>query len=294
MTLADLKHVSSNPEATSMETITFLPTVKAYPALSKTYGEVSCIAGIRYEAAGNLSPGALEWIRLYPVPYRDLDDAQRFAKYQPITVEVQAHGGDRRPETRRPNRESIQILGQPIPADRTWRERRRFVEPLMAESMCAIQREQLTRGTSLGVFRPRRVIDLEIEPLDIKVEKVQIAKAWAAQGSLLRQVQGEEQDHQVKALEQVPWRFKLRYECADPACNSHSQSIIDWEIVQYYRRVRGSGDWQEKLRRRWLETICGPERDTALMVGNQHQHPGSFLILGIWWPEFASEQLSLG
>lgn len=137
-----------------METIDYLPFVKAYPALSKTYGEVSCIAGVRIA-----DPGAPEWIRLYPVPFRALDDAQQFRKYQPMRVRVAAHGGDRRRETRRPDRDSIELLGDPIPPTDGWRMRRRFVEPLMVGSMCEILRRQREDGTSLGVFRPKRVID---------------------------------------------------------------------------------------------------------------------------------------
>ena len=277
-----------------MESIDFLPLVKAYPALSKTYGEVSCIAGVQFLPEEQLTARNLKWIRLYPVPYRDLDDKQQFAKYQPIQVEVQAHSSDRRPETRRPNRESIAIDGQPIPTSDSWKRRRRFVEPLMADSMCAIQRAQAKEGTSLGIFRPKRVLDLEIEPVDIKTEKVEIAKAWVAQGSLLSSESQDEKAHQLAALELIPWRFKLRYTCSDPSCNSHSQSIIDWEIDQYYRRIRHSTDWEEKLRHRWLEQICGADRDTALIVGNQHQHPSAFLILGVWWPPRSPEQLGLG
>ena len=66
--------------------------VKAYPALSKTYGEVSCIAGVEMLSTGP------RWIRLYPVPFRALDDSRQFAKYQPMRVRVETHWGDRRPE----------------------------------------------------------------------------------------------------------------------------------------------------------------------------------------------------
>jgi len=59
-----------------METIDLLPLVKAYPALSQTYGEVSCVAGVRTDG-----PSSPEWIRLYPVPFRALNDAQQFHKY---------------------------------------------------------------------------------------------------------------------------------------------------------------------------------------------------------------------
>lgn len=277
------------------ETITFLPLVKAYPALSKTYGEVSCIAGVQYTPDPALSAAEPRWIRLYPVPFRDLDGNQQFAKYQPIRVAVQSHSGDTRPETRRPDRESIRIVGDPIPSSDSWLRRRRFVEPLMAGSMCEIRDAQRKSGTSLGIFRPKRVFDLEIEAVDVKAEKAEMARAWVAQGSLLRSESDDEKAQQVAALEQIPWRFKLHYECSAPGCGgNHHQSIIDWEIAQFYRRVRNGSDWQKAMRAQILGKICGADKDTALIVGNQHQHLNSFLILGLWWPPRSAEQLALG
>jgi hypothetical protein len=126
----------------AFQTIEFLPLVKAYPALSKTYGEVSCIAGVRMTG-----PGAPAWVRLYPVPFRALDDTQQFSKYQPIRVRVESHSGDRRPETRRPDRDSIELAGKPIPTVHGWRMRRRFVEPLMVPSMCELLGRQRQDGT---------------------------------------------------------------------------------------------------------------------------------------------------
>ena len=92
-----------------MKTIELLPVVKAYPQLSRTYGEVSCIAAIQPAPVGP------QWIRLYPVPFRALEDKQQFAKYQPIRLRAESHTGDRRPETRRPDRDSIQLAGDPLP-----------------------------------------------------------------------------------------------------------------------------------------------------------------------------------
>src|SRR3954468_23554992 len=138
-----------------MEAIDFLPLVKAYPALSKTYGEVSSVAGVRIDGE---TPA--QWIRLYPVPFRALEQAQQFAKYQPIRLEVERHSGDRRPETRRPNRDSIRAIGDAIPSRDGWRARRPYVEPLIAESMCEVQRRQRLDGTSLAAFRPSEVLDL--------------------------------------------------------------------------------------------------------------------------------------
>jgi hypothetical protein len=270
-----------------MESIDFLPLVKAYPALSKTYGEVSCIAGVEMTAAGPRR------IRLYPVPFRALDDVQQFRKYQPMRVRVATHGRDRRPETRRPDRDSIELLGDPISPKNAWAMRRRFVEPLMAPSMCEILRRQKRDGTSLGVFRPKRVMDLVIEPANINEEKRQIARAWAAQPTLLDGLASDEQVHQLRELELVPWTFKYRYECSDPGCGTHTQSIIDWEIAEYYRRVHHFDDWRDRMTRRWVGDLCASDRDTAFFVGNQHQHLNSFLVLGVWWPKRQPEQLAL-
>lgn len=271
-----------------MESIEFLPLVKAYPALSKTYGEVSCIAGVHVDA-----PAGPSWIRLYPVPFRALDSDRQFAKYQPIRVEVGTHRGDRRPETRRPNRDSVELIGPPISTKNAWNQRRRFVEPLMAASMCELIRRQRQDGTSLGVFRPALVDDIVIEPADVEQEKVEIARAWAAQGSLLDGLAAEEKGHQRTALELMPWKFRYHYFCAEEGCSGHTQSIVDWEIATYYRRIRRHDDWRERLRAKWIGELCAADRDTAFFVGNMHQYPANFLVLGVWWPPRQPEQLAL-
>jgi len=233
------------------------------------------------------------WIRLYPVPFRSLEDDKQFRKYQPVRVRAAAHSGDLRPETRRPDLDSIELRGDPISSTKAWALRRRFVEPLMAPSMCEIVRRQRHDGTSLGVFRPRRVIDLKIEKASIDEAKRQIAKAWSAQTSLLDGLGSDERVNQIHELEQSPWTFKYRYECDDPGCRTHTQSIIDWEIAQFYRRVRHFDDWRDRMKAQWVDKLCGADRDTAFFVGNMHQHPGSFLILGLWWPPRQPEQLVL-
>ena len=50
-----------------------LITVKTYPTISKTHGELVCTAGIREDGS---------WVRLYPVPFRRMEDYKKFEKYQ--------------------------------------------------------------------------------------------------------------------------------------------------------------------------------------------------------------------
>jgi hypothetical protein len=258
-----------------------LPLVKAYPNLSRKYGEVSCIAGLDLDAGG--------WIRLYPVPFRALEDKQQFRKYEPIRASVQRRSGDRRPESWRVDADSIEVIAPVLGAERGWEARRSVVEPEIGESMCAVRRAQREDGTSLQMFRVREVSDLVIEEVERDPEKGRMAKAWAAQGSLL---DAGELKQQREALEQIPFRFQYRYRCSDNDCGGHLQSIVDWEIVQLFRNVRGRAGWKELIRKKWLDQMCGSDKDTAFIVGNQHQHPDGFLVLGVWWPP-KSKQLSL-
>jgi hypothetical protein len=279
-----------------VESIDFLPVVKAYPAISTRYGEVACIAGVQYRDTGPLSPPEVEWIRLFPVPFRDLEDDQQFAKYQPISVRVDSHSGDSRPETRRPDRDSIKVTGKVLPSKGDWLARRPYIEPLMADSMCAIQRSREEDRTSLGVFRPAKIEDLVIEEIDVEKEKKERAETVArreAQGSLLKGGEIDEKKELLGALDLLPVRFKLKYRCADPGCGGHSQTIVDWEILQFYRRQRYRPNWKESIKRRVLQDICGSTKDLALIVGNQHQYENAFLILGFWWPEKIPDQLGL-
>ncbi|HEV7401164.1 MAG TPA: hypothetical protein VGN84_12990 [Solirubrobacterales bacterium] len=156
-----------------------------------------------------------------------------------------------------------------------------FVEPAIGESMCAVRKAQKVSGTSLQMFRPREVLELIVEDAEPDPEKGRQAEDWGAQGSLLSSA---DLLLQRKALEQIPFRFLYRYLCAADDCPGHRQSIVDWEIVALYRKVREQENWRDLIRAKWLDQMCGPDRDTAFIVGNQHQHLDGFLILGVWWP----------
>src|SRR5674476_187762 len=92
--------------------IGMLVTVKAYPQLSARHGETVCVAGIRTDTE------APEWVRLYPVVYRDLHWDLRFAKYQHLTVDV-SDANDPRPERLRPNLDTLK-LGDKLGTERGW------------------------------------------------------------------------------------------------------------------------------------------------------------------------------
>ncbi len=77
---------------------------------------------------------------------------------------------------------------------------------------------------------------------------------------------------------------------AAAGCTCHEQKVLDWELGQAGRRwKRQYGlDAIDQIRRRWDANITAAGRDLYFFVGNQHQHRGSFSVLGTWWPREAS------
>lgn len=67
-----------------------LVTVKTYPTLSRKYGETVCTAGIREDGS---------WVRIYPVPFRRLGEAERYRKYDWIECDLHRRKADPRPES---------------------------------------------------------------------------------------------------------------------------------------------------------------------------------------------------
>ena len=65
-----------------------LITVKTYPVLSRKYAELVCTAGVT--EAG-------EWRRLYPIQFRQLQDGQKYRKYQWVEADIEKSDTDDRP-----------------------------------------------------------------------------------------------------------------------------------------------------------------------------------------------------
>ena len=135
------------------ERFKLLITVKTYPIPSKKYDELVCTAGVTETC---------EFIRLYPINFRDLPYTQQYKKYQWIEVSAEKHQGrDVRKESYRPHSESIKILGEPIPSSPdNWRERARYALARESHSMEDLYDQQRADRTSLGLFRPKSVRDL--------------------------------------------------------------------------------------------------------------------------------------
>lgn len=259
------------------QVVTLLVTVKAYPAISRTAGESVCVAGLRLD-----TPQA-EWIRLFPVGFRELPHDRQFAKYQVIRLRVRPGNSDRRQESYKPDLTSIEV-GERLDTDAgTWRRRWGMVEPLAGiTTTCELAHAAAAHGQaapSLGLVKPADVSDLVVR------DNPDYRPGGAPDVDV--DLFGTERE----VLEATPFVAHYRYRCEAHACPGHKQSIVDWESGQLARRNlrQHTADEARTLHRvRFLDEMCSPSRDTHFFVGNQHQHPQSFLVLGVFWPRLHS------
>lgn len=262
---------------TTSERAEVLVTVKAYPQLSKrAMSEVVCVAGVR------IDPGRPEWVRLFPVPFRDLPVAARFKKYEVVKVGLR-RGSDSRTESYMPDLDSIKPdRFVPIGRDVRWRERADLIGHLLGETtMCQLYRDNDGSGpaSSLGLIKPADVLDVTVEPNEgFDAQRKRLAEMVAAE-TLLGPAKAE--------LEPSPYVVKYRYRCLEDNCRTHFQSLIDWEVAEAGRKWPASYPLDEipgRIRDKFLDQLCGEDRDTHFFVGNQKLHLQSFLVLGVWWP----------
>ena len=262
------------------ETLELLVTVKAYPVVSDMHGECVCVAGIRTDTP------VPAWVRLFPVPFRDLPYPQRFKKYDIVRLRARRTSSDTRPESYLPDANSVRVLGH-LDSRRDWSKRRSYVEPLRKPSMCAIQSAQVESAISLGVFRPRRVLDLVWEDAQPRSTRQQ---AKLDQRSLF-------DSPSVEGLEEIPYKFRYRYQCEDCAGNdSHQQRVLDWEIGQAYRSWRtkyGEERALRGIRKKWLVEMASSAKDLHFFVGNIARFPRSFCVLGCFYPPLRTSTVPL-
>lgn len=254
------------------ETIRVLITVKTYPIPSAKYDELVCTAGVTEKG---------DFIRLYPVNFRDLPYSRQYRKYQWIEVTVEKHTGrDTRKESYRPVHGSIKILGEPISAGKDWSDRARYVLARPAQSMEELWERQKADSASLGIVRPKLVHDLLIKP-----DEPQWKPRFLAE---LRQARlWDDRKASKEPPRKVPFKFQYCFECDDPRCKGHTMMITDWEVGALFWREVDNGksheDAADSVRKKFLEQICGPKRDTYFYVGTVLAH-ATWVVIGVFWP----------
>jgi len=246
-----------------------LITVKSYPNPSKTYGETVCCAGVDLET--------IEWVRLYPIPFRDLDTSQKFQKYTIVSVRCWKAPDDHRLESYKVDSDSIKIVSH-LDTKKKWEARKKIVLPTVSASFCSILQDA-AMNKSLGTFKP---CDIDFSWEKSAVENEAKRKACYAQLSFF--------DVKKKTIEQIPFDFYYHFKCyGQTKCSGHKLPIIDWEIGQAYRnwryKYRSQKQLLQKIKQRWLDIICSEKNDVYFFVGNMKRFRNHFMVLGVFYPQ---------
>lgn len=251
-----------------------LITVKTYPIPSAKYDELVCTAGV-------LESG--EFVRLYPINFRDLPFSQQYKKYQWIEVDAERRKGrDIRKDSFRPNSDTLRVIGDPIPTKNgDWSARAKYALKQKSKSLEELQSKLDQDWTTLGIFRPKSVDELIIKP-DTAEWKPSFKAA-------LRQARlWDERSVSKEPPRKVPFKFQYCFKCDDDRCRGHQMMIEDWEVGVFFWRLRDQGATPEgaanSVRDKFLNVLCGPTKDTHFYVGTVSAHPKSWVVIGVFYP----------
>lgn len=241
--------------------------VKAAPQLSGKHGETVCTAAVTRSR---------QWVRLYPIAFRTLQDAQQFRRWDLVRYTSQRPRDDRRVESHRLDHQSLTIGGTLPP-----RERYGLVAPMVVESL----EEERAQGRSLAFIRP-------------KISRFTVEKKPAAE------LEDERQKYQLAANQTdlflspiipyapCPYRFKYDYETKD---GKRTGTCQDWETEATFfnwQRQYSEEETIKRMKARWGEEM--PAKGLLFAMGTHSQYPDTWLINGlVQMSEFGQLSLDL-
>lgn len=253
-----------------------LITVKTYPTISEKYKELACTAGFREDGS---------WIRLYPIPFRLLDQEKRYKKYQWVEVDIARNKGDQRPESYRVlNPSAMQLLDE-IGTDREWEDRRKLI--IGNNKIYTNLREIIdlahANKLSLVIFKPTEILDFVVEEAEPEwpQEKVAAILNDLKQGNLFEDQNMED----FKMMPKLPYKFSYRFK--DDAGTESKLMIEDWEIGQLYWNCLeryGKDQAVAKVREKYFDDFART-KDLHLFMGTTYEWhirkaKNPFIIIG--------------
>ena len=89
-----------------------------------------------------------------------------------------------------------------------------------------------------------------------------------------------------KPLTKIPFKFQYVFECEDSP-KPHEMLIEDWELgvlfLKERERLGNDEAAAESVKKKFLDEICAPGRDTRFFVGTYFPY-NTWLVLGTFWP----------
>jgi hypothetical protein len=228
--------------------------VKAAPQLSARHGETVCTAAVTRDR---------RWVRLYPITFRTLEDAQKFKRWDIVQYTWQPPKDDRRAESRRLRHQSLTIAGN-LPQ----RERYGLVTPMVKDGLA----DEGRQGRSFAFIRPtiHRFIT-ERKPADELEEERRKFELAAKQTDLFLEP--------IVPYAPRPYRFKYDYEIKD---GKRSGTCQDWETEAtffHWRKQYSEAEAITHMQAKWGEEM--PAKGLLFAMGTHSLYPDTWLINGL-------------
>ena len=231
--------------------------VKALPQVGEKHGETVCVAAV--DAYRN-------WLRLYPVAFRQLDDAQKFKRWQRVRFKwrLPPRNRDNRIESRNVDQASIVTVGELRTNDRAS-----FLEPLVVQST----KREFAEGRSLAVVRPEapEFFFRRRDRATLEERRQSYAKLLASPDMFGAR--------DIIPLEPAPFEFGYRYRDGD---GNHDCRCHDWEIEQTF--LNWCRRYGERETLRLMTEEFGeryPREGMLLAMGTHSRYPDVWMIIGV-------------
>ncbi|MDR0536047.1 MAG: hypothetical protein LBG65_06860 [Puniceicoccales bacterium] len=278
-----------------------LITVKTYPTLFKKYGETVCTAGLREDGS---------WVRIYPVPFRRLEEEQQYEKYDWIEGDFVRNTSDHRHETLRPRDVNHIIKAGKMGTSDGWRKRKALVlgkahVENRLTPLCEAIKKTPDTAVSLAVFKPARLLgfDWELDAREWDGERMAEMRDKARQ-SEFDFAEADAWRLTFETIAKLPYKFFYKFEDADKrVCRLQ---LLDWECGQLFwncfRRadktldlVEREKEALEKVHQRYWDDFT--QKDIHFFMGTLRQFhgysPNPWNIIGVFYPPHEN-QLDLG
>jgi hypothetical protein len=206
-----------------MTKVKVLITVKTYPTLSSfREEELVCTAGITEKG---------EWLRLYPIPFRKLNYASQYSKYEWIEIDIEKNTKDFRKESYKliSIDNPIKSLGT-IDTANNWNKRKDIVfraQKYTNLKFLINEAYDENKHTSLALFKPTRIVDFIYTEDDPEWDKSTLE--CLSQGNLFENIS------HFRVVRKLPFKFSYVFE--DDERQISRLMIEDWEIGALYWKI---------------------------------------------------------
>lgn len=228
-----------------------------------------------------------EWFRIYPIPFRTLNEYKKFNRYTWLEAEVVSDTRDPRPESYRINTTTMDILDN-VPPQGDWGRRRQLIlqNTQVYTNLSFVFEAAKNNKFSLCTFKPTKYLGVKIvanpKPAPTKDEEREFINSTR---SLF---DDEDSRNEFTAMPHIPYKFKLHFE--DDAGVESAMSIIDWEISQLYLNLKNRHGVPTALQQVEEKLVGFTEnKDLYLFLGTMKQMHirktrNPYTIIGLFYP----------